>query len=107
MSDVGEVSKELEARQVTDPVWLMTDYKPQPFKLEEAIKFHMELAQDTMLNNMNGFLFARVLLDMSTKKKVMGHVSGGKRYHDSLVSYSVLEQIPRHVQRARLFQQFL
>ena len=64
MSDVGELSKELESREIIDPVWLMTEYKPQPFKLEDVIRFHMELAQETMLNNMNGFLFARVLLDM-------------------------------------------
>jgi len=56
----------------------MKEYKPQVISIEEAIKCHLELAQESMLNNMNGFMFARFILDMNTKKKAkfMDNIKG-------------------------------
>jgi hypothetical protein len=48
----------------------MKEYKPQMIQIEDAIRFHLELAHESMFNNMNGFMFARLILDMTTKKKV-------------------------------------
>ncbi len=48
----------------------MKEYKPQLFKLEDAINFHKEFAQPEMTNNLEGFLQVRFSLDMTTKKKV-------------------------------------
>ena len=67
--DDNLVDKKLEGREIVDPVWLFTEYKPKVYEIEEAIAFHKELAQPEMLNNLNGFLQVRLLLDMSTKKK--------------------------------------
>ena len=63
------MDKNFIQRQIVDPVWLMNEYKPQLLKIEDAINNHIELAQETMFNNMNGFLHARLILDMTTKKK--------------------------------------
>lgn len=57
-------------RQIVDPVWLMREYNIQNFKIEDAINFHKELARPEMLDNMEGFLNVRFLLDMTAKKKV-------------------------------------
>ena len=62
--------KQLDQRQIVDPVWLMSEYKTQLFKLEDAIQFHKEMAQPAMLNNLDGFMHVRLVLDMTTKKKV-------------------------------------
>ena len=64
------LDKNFMQRQIVDPVWLMKEYKPQSTKIEDAIRFHLELAHESMFNNMNGFMFARLILDMTTKKKV-------------------------------------
>lgn len=48
----------------------MSEYKTKIFKLEDAIQFHKEMAQPAMLNNLDGFLHVRLVLDMTTKKKV-------------------------------------
>ncbi len=48
----------------------MKEYKPQMIQIEDAIRFHLELGHESMFNNMNGFMFARLILDMTTKKKV-------------------------------------
>lgn len=64
------MDKNFLQRQVVDPVWLMKEYKPQVIKIEDAIQNHIDLAQESMFNNMNGFLHARLILDMTTKKKV-------------------------------------
>lgn len=66
-----KLDKNFLQRKIVDPVWLMKEYKPQVISIEEAIKCHLELAQESMLNNMNGFMFARFILDMNTKKKVL------------------------------------
>jgi len=65
-------------REIVDPVWLMREYKPQVFKVKEAISFHVEMAQEAMLNNMDGFLHVRLGLDMTTKKKAkfMDNIKG-------------------------------
>ncbi|CAF0786032.1 unnamed protein product [Brachionus calyciflorus] len=64
-----KVDKLIAERQVVDPVWLMKEYKTQTFSIEDAINFHKELARPDMLNNIEGFLNVRFLLDMSSKKK--------------------------------------
>jgi ribosomal protein L1 len=56
-------------RQIVDSVWLMEEYKQQILSIETAIEYHKELAQPRMLNNMDGFLHVRMLLDMKSKKK--------------------------------------
>jgi ribosomal protein L1 len=56
-------------RKIVDSVWLMNEYKQQELPIETAIKYHMELAQPRILNNMDGFLHVRMLLDMKSKKK--------------------------------------
>lgn len=48
----------------------MNEYKIQNFNIEDAINFHKELARPDMLDNMDGFLNVRFLLDMTSKKKV-------------------------------------
>ena len=48
----------------------MSEYETQNFDFSAIINFHKELAQETMLNNMDGFVSAKFLLDMRTKKKV-------------------------------------
>ena len=57
-------------RLVVDPVWLMKEYKTRTYTIEEAIEFHKELARPEMFNNSDGFLYTRLSLDMTTKKKV-------------------------------------
>jgi large subunit ribosomal protein L1 len=52
-----------------DPVWLTKGYKTKIYSVEEAIQFHIELANEMRFNNMDGFLYARFLLDMTAKKK--------------------------------------
>ncbi|RNA33404.1 39S ribosomal mitochondrial [Brachionus plicatilis] len=67
---VEETTDKLVAqRQIVDPVWLMNEYKIQNFNIEDAINFHKELARPDMLNNIEGYLSVRFLLDMTTKKK--------------------------------------
>jgi ribosomal protein L1 len=61
--------QEFLSRKVVDYVWIAKEYPPQVYSAEEAIKFHMDLAQEPMLNNMNGFISAKLILDMSTRKK--------------------------------------
>ena len=56
-------------RQIVDSVWLMEEYKQQVYSIENAIEYHKEFAQPRMLNNMNGFLHVRLLLDMKSRKK--------------------------------------
>ena len=65
-----KMDKLFALREVVDPVWLMKEYKPQVYPIEDAVRFHLELAQTNMLNNLDGFLHARLVLDMTTKKKV-------------------------------------
>jgi hypothetical protein len=48
----------------------MKEYKTRVYTIEEAIEFHKELARPEMLNNSDGFLYTRLTLDMTTKKKV-------------------------------------
>jgi hypothetical protein len=64
-----KMDKNFIKRQIVDPVWLMNEYKPQLLNIEDAIRYHIELAHETMFNNMNGYLHARLILDMTTKKK--------------------------------------
>ncbi len=65
------MDKLFETREIVDPVWMMDEYKMQTFQLEEAIQFHMELADVQMLNNMDGIIGAKFELNMATKKKVL------------------------------------
>ena len=65
------VNKNFIKREIVDPVWLMKEYSPKILKIEDAIQNHIELAQVDMFNNMDGFLTARLLLDMTSKKKVL------------------------------------
>ncbi len=58
------------SRKVVDPVWLMEEYPTENLDATTAINNHKELAQECMFNNMNGFLTAKFVLDMKTKKKV-------------------------------------
>lgn len=64
------VDKHILEREIVDSVWLMKEYRPQTFSIEEAIGFHKELACPEMFNNLDGFLNVRLTLDMTTKKKV-------------------------------------
>jgi hypothetical protein len=64
-------SEEFLARKVVDPVWLAKEYPPKVYSVEEAIIFHSEFAQEAMLNNMHGLISAKILLDMSSRKKVI------------------------------------
>ena len=57
-------------REIVDPVWLMKEYRTQTYSLEDAIQYHKEIARPELFNNENGFLCARIMLDMTTKKKV-------------------------------------
>jgi large subunit ribosomal protein L1 len=80
--DDNLVDKKLEGREVVDPVWLFKEYKPKIYQIEEAIEFHKELARPEMLNNMEGFLHVRLILDMNTKKKTkfLDNVKGAVFY---------------------------
>lgn len=71
MSNTEEITdKMVLEREIVDPVWLMSEYKPKVFSIEEAIGFHKELARPEMFNNQDGFLNARIHLSMTTRKKV-------------------------------------
>lgn len=74
--------EEFRSRKVVDYVWIAKEYPPQVYSAEEAIKFHLDLAQEAMLNNMNGFISAKLILDMSTRKKgkFMDSASGLVKY---------------------------
>lgn len=63
------LDKNFLKREIVDPVWLFSEYKPQLFSIEEAMKFHIDFAQPDMLNNLQGYVSARLFLDMTTKKK--------------------------------------
>lgn len=63
------LDKNFLKREIVDPVWLFNEYKPQLFPIEEAMKFHIDMAQPEMLNNPNGYVSVRLFLDMTTKKK--------------------------------------
>ncbi|KAK7502508.1 hypothetical protein BaRGS_00006461 [Batillaria attramentaria] len=57
------------SRVPVDDVWIRT-YYPQPkFSLEETIIRHKEAADPTMLDNMEGLVYADMELDMKTGKK--------------------------------------
>jgi hypothetical protein len=56
-------------RQIVDPVWLMKEYKPQLYNIEEAIGFHIDMAHGDILNSLDSYLHVRLALDMTTKKK--------------------------------------
>jgi len=68
----------------------MKEYKPQVLKIEDAIKYHIEMAQESMLNNMDGYLHARIILDMTTKKKakfldnIKGAISFPNHFEDGI-----------------------
>lgn len=64
------LDKRILERKIVDQVWLVKEYAPQLLSIEDAIRYHKELAQPEMHNNLDGFLSVRLTLDMSTKKKV-------------------------------------
>ena len=64
-----------EERKMLDKVWMMQSQKV--YTIEEALANHFEVASPRMFNNMDGFLYARLVLDMNAKKKV-----GDSTYRD-------------------------
>lgn len=58
------------SRVPVDDVWIRTYYPRQKYSLEEIIIRHKEYADPTMLDNMEGFIYADMELDMRTSKKV-------------------------------------
>ena len=48
----------------------MTDYAVQCYDVSTVVGFHKELAQESMLNNMDGYITAKLLLNMKTSKQV-------------------------------------
>ena len=69
-------------------IWLKDpEYVPQ-YTIEEAITMHMEYADPSMLDNMEGCIYVNVDTDMSTKKKVK---------HNSR-SVSLLDSLDFHLQ---------
>ena len=53
-------------------IWLTETHGPPRCSIEEAITMHMEYADPSMLNNMEGYIYADLKCNMSTKKKVFG-----------------------------------
>ena len=53
----------------------MNEYMEQEYNFETAVKYHKELASSEMLNNSDGFLNLRMILDMKSKKKVIIYFS--------------------------------
>lgn len=59
----------LSERKIIDPVWIMGEYEAQKYNFDQIIDFHKELAQESMLNNIDTFVSAKFLIDMKGKKK--------------------------------------
>jgi hypothetical protein len=62
--------KILVDRKITDQAWLIQEYVAQKISFETAVERHLEVAQPLMFNNLSGFLTVRLLLDMTTSRKV-------------------------------------
>jgi hypothetical protein len=60
----------LSERNIIDPVWIIGEYEAQKYSFDKIIDFHKELAQESLLNNMNASVSAKFLIDMKGKKKV-------------------------------------
>jgi ribosomal protein L1 len=60
----------------------LNEYEPQVISIEKAIEYHRELAKEDMLDNMNGFLHVKMVLDMKSKKKgkFMENIKGSVYY---------------------------
>ena len=62
----------IEAKQMRPKynIWLTKEHGIPTCTIEEALSMHMEYADPAMLNNLNGYVYADMEFDMTTKKKV-------------------------------------
>lgn len=58
------------SRVPVDDVWIRSYYPQIKLSIEECIIRHKEYADPTMLDNLEGFIYADMELDMKTTKKV-------------------------------------
>ncbi|KAL5019280.1 hypothetical protein ScPMuIL_005002 [Solemya velum] len=57
------------SRRPLDDIWIRMYYPTPVYSIEQTITMHQEFADPTMLDNMDGLIYADMQLDMSTKKK--------------------------------------
>ncbi|XP_076460165.1 large ribosomal subunit protein uL1m-like [Babylonia areolata] len=69
VSKVSKYSEAFLSRVPVDDVWIRTHYLRPRFSLEECLDRHKEFAEPCMLDNLEGFVYADMQLDMKTKKK--------------------------------------
>ena len=62
------------SRVPVDDVWIRAHYPRPQLSLEESLVRHKEFADPSMLDNMEGFVYADIELNMKTNKKVIRHV---------------------------------
>ena len=70
----SKLSAAFLARVPVDDVWIRAYYPRPRFSVEESLTRHMELADPSMMDNMDSFVYADLELNMRTKKKVLGLV---------------------------------
>ena len=58
------------SRVPVDDVWIRAHYPRPQFSLEESLMRHKEFADPSMLDNMEGLVYADMELNMKTAKKV-------------------------------------
>ena len=58
------------SRVPVDDVWIRAHYPRPQFSLEESLVRHKEFADPSMLDNMEGLVYADMELNMKTAKKV-------------------------------------
>lgn len=81
--------------EIVDPVWLMNENKGKLYTIEEAINYHKEIARPEIFNNTEGFIFTRLTLDMTTKKKLkfMDNIKSHVSYPNHFVSDSINKEV--------------
>ncbi|KAH3861376.1 50S ribosomal protein L1-like isoform X2 [Dreissena polymorpha] len=89
-------------------VYIVDDYPPQPFTLEECFTMHKEAAQPAMTNTLHAQVYADILLDMSTLKKTkfMKNVRGlldfpHKFIHGQKKTYMIFSEDQKDVELAK------